>query len=444
MHAYSLLTRTTFETEDYEDMTKKLVAFSLAHSRFVLLLQALVHSSPFPSNLEPEEARLGSKFSQPALRELVFPAPLSYISTSEYSGAATAADSRSIDPSNLTYNPSPRMTLPKIKIPFMGTPSPPPPPPSESALKLYSGSWRRPSYRVSSSASEDDFAKPLQRPHRRFASADLSSDSSVGVSPSPPSRNSITGRRPSFVRVASPHDLDMATSRVRAPILRVFVPCSVLSEVSIQECEDQLMEVGLWRHLSTGDIVYNLGYVPPTPDESSSSDDDLAEQSRYAWRKWLIFNGYCLVPFFPPAPPPLEDSLALPSPFYYAHILPAFTSPIYFLKLPPYDDIPDLMLVHASTRVRSPPSPNGFATVKKYVWTATLWRQEMDGMGEGWYGEWVLEADGTREGREAIIECLKGDDTGLWECEVVRERSSTGRLWLRLVVPSLHFRRVRC
>ena len=136
-------------------------------------------------------------------------------------------------------------------------------------------------------------------------------------------------------RGTSAHDLFLATSRLRAPVLRVFVPCTELDEAAIVACEEQLIKNGLWEHLSDGDIVCNFGYVPPVSPQSESTRTGEQQPTEDGQRqKWLMFNGYCLVPYIPPSPPPLESPLTLPSPFYFAHILPAFVDPVFVLALP--------------------------------------------------------------------------------------------------------------
>jgi hypothetical protein len=222
------------------------------------------------------------------------------------------------------------------------------------------------------------------------------------------------------IRSTSPHELRMATFRSRAPIVRVFVPCPELSEDSIPECEEQLMHSGLWQHLSIGDVICNLGYVPPVQAEDSDGN---------ARRTWLIYNGEGLVPFSPPEPVPLEDPLSLPSPFYYMHLLPPFVNPTYVLDMPPCDNAAELTLSHVTVNVPSPHSPSGHALVKKYMWTARVQRRE-DVLGEGWQGEWILEGEGTKEGRQMLLRCLKGEGGAgrLWEVD--REKSGDGFLWL--------------
>jgi len=185
------------------------------------------------------------------------------------------------------------------------------------------------------------------------------------------------------------------------------------------------MHSGLWQHLSTGDVICNLGYVPPAQTEDGPSDDHLS-------RTWLVYNGEGLVPFSPPTPAPLDDPLSLPSPFYYIHLLPPFVNPTYVLSLPPCDNVPELTLNYMTVDVPSPHSPSGYVLVKKYMWTARVWRRE-EGFGDGWQGEWILEGEGTREGRQTLLHCLNQGAAVQRHWELVREKSGSGLLWLRLL-----------
>ncbi|THH32197.1 hypothetical protein EUX98_g1966 [Antrodiella citrinella] len=265
----------------------------------------------------------------------------------------------------------------------------------------------------------------------------------------------------------SPHDLIRATSRSRAPILRVFVPCSQLDEFAVSACEEQLVDAGLWEHLSAGDVVCNFGYVPPpdTEDDSQSNVGPDGERTGHR-KKWLIFNGYGLVHYIPPAPPPVSNSITLPSPFYYSHILPPLTNPIYILSLPPIYQTPSppgsaqgserrnpprlqLSLVHVPTRVTSPQSAAGYAVVRKYMWLGRIpYHGPAQGAGidasmlpgEGWYGEWILETEGTREGKQTLIDSLRlGADgqarRGMWQ--IIKEKSGKGKIWMRLLNPNV-------
>ncbi|TBU42377.1 hypothetical protein BD309DRAFT_189398 [Dichomitus squalens] len=566
----------------------RLASLSLAHSRFVLFLQSLVHSaSPSPSSDSEEFDELVSSPRSSSLRtpqhhgvrQLVFPAPLaspSAIATVSddvlvdsprapsqegplakssamrrvlnRSGTirSVASSSQSLSPAapqSLKRTPTLAETIPRSNkssgfssLIRKNTKVPPPPPSADPlALKMYSGSWRRTlpgssnqhKHNGSMSVSGSGFSAlgidedgwltsdgELKAPHRRFGSISYSSESSLSRPPSVTHTNTDSDGSPSPLsegghrrassstraelssgpksvagtgtsaplgvavpRGTSAHDLFLATSRVRAPVLRVFVPCTELDETAIGACEEELIRAGLWEHLSDGDIVCNFGYVPPVPSPQSSSEG-LREAQR---QKWLMFNGDCLVPYIPPSPPPLASPLTLPSPFYYANIIPAFVNPVFVLALPQalsgspmslsrppsvsrpgsagagaptpsasrrsrvtgLEPVHDMKLVNVATRVPSPHSPSGFAMVRKYMWLARIpyvgsgsgTEAGME-LGRGWHGEWVLEAEGTREGRQTLIDALNGGSNAYGlrrrdQWEIVREKSGVGRLWFK-------------
>lgn len=61
-----------------------------------------------------------------------------------------------------------------------------------------------------------------------------------------------------------------------------------------------------------------------------------------------------------------------------------------------------------------------------------LRRCDRAGFGEGWVGEWTLEAPGTPEGKFTLEQAMNGEAVNLvWE--VVIERSGHGKLWLKSV-----------
>lgn len=151
----------------------------------------------------------------------------------------------------------------------------------------------------------------------------------------------------------------------------------------------------------------------------------------------------------------MPTPLALPSPFYYTHIAPPtpLANPVFRIPRIPtphahhthahahaHKPKPTLALAHLPTRVPSPHSPAGYAVARKHVWTASVRvdaHTHMGGdldLGGAWQGEWILEGDGTREGRQGLLACLAGD-RAFWgrEWEFVRERSGRGRVWLRLL-----------
>lgn len=105
--------------------------------------------------------------------------------------------------------------------------------------------------------------------------------------------------------------------------------------------------------------------------------------------------------------------------------------------------------------------PGGYALVKRYSWITRVCvgdiseSIEWDGgddveMGPGWKGEWVLEGEGTREGRDLLVQWLDGKEPPVseaddqseesheptprgWKWELVRERCTKDRIWLRLL-----------
>ncbi|KAJ7761900.1 hypothetical protein DFH07DRAFT_771219 [Mycena maculata] len=458
MHALTYLSGLLPDVDRAErEQTLRLGALAQAHSRFVLLLQALAHSSTLPLPPDREETDWSLPSVEPNLRRLTFPAPLSHVpppasAPEPIPPPRSGRGRKSVDSARQDKLPLATRSLsrPANRLSlFRHSSKVLPPPASEPrSLKFYTSGWRHPLSLASGSTSDDEWGrKPLERPHRRFASVNLSSDSSsFSNSPSPPISRESTIEFSSIRHNISYHDLSLATSRARAPVLRVFVPCSTLdlSEDcdSIALCEDQLYDSGLWTHLSTGDIVCNLGYLPPhTPDELGSSDGSFpdsaaSEQSLQNRRRWLLFNGDSLVPFSPPESPPLSNPFILPSPCYYTHIMPPLTNPVFTVRsFPPCDDIPQFRLVNASTKVKSPHSPTGYALVKRSVWTARVWKQvaQDDEIGLGWQGEWVLEGDGTREGQKVLLDCLRGVRGPLREWQLVREKSVGDRLWFRLI-----------
>ena len=477
MHALTVISNPPSHRQS--KITNTLVSLALAHSRFVLLLQSIVHSSPLPLPIDCDFPKLQHRFPLPnsasaslphGIRELTFPAPLAFpaevddiqpmaspAAPSTEQKRSSSARSRLSIPSPLSREfggsaPSfsssalmdhakPRTTR---KLSIFGGRNPLPPPVAEPrSLKYYEAGWRKPSLssRATSSlghrgidyASEEETRRRFTITHKRSVSMDMSSSASSISSASSPSPS----RQPNDVRVPdSPHDLYAATSRIRAPVLRVFVPCSALSPEIIVACEEQLISADLWRHLSTGDIVCNLGYFPsPTND---GTDGIRGEDKADARITWLIYDGQALRSFSPPAPPPLSDPLSLPTPFYYTHLLPAQAWPQFAFAPPGGGSVPELTLVPTICRVPSPRTPGGWVTAKKYMWVARA-RVGMgfiamdDGLGEGWRGEWVLETDGTQEGRQTLIDCLSGVSGDVFVWEMIREKSGGGRIWLRYV-----------
>ncbi|TFY57109.1 hypothetical protein EVG20_g8672 [Dentipellis fragilis] len=439
MHALTILSASQPSTSQSR-RSHKYAAFCQAHSRFVLLLQSLVHSSPFPFAEESDDTRWRPRPSAAQnVRELVFPAPLSYFgnpaSVVDRARETTSRKHRSV--SSVLKRSGTRISedgvLGRRFSVFGGSKAPPPPSADPHALKLYAESWRgwRRALNRSGTMSEGEDDRVFRPPHRRFASTAVSSQSSLDTSPNTSPSSQGSGNAPAAPTISSLHDIRMAASRLRAPVLRVFHPCSQMDDDAIAACETQLDDAGLWEHLSTGDVVCNLGFLPPEEEKGSDSDHSSVQDSEK--RLWLLFDGTALVPYVPPAQLPLADPLTLPSPMYYAHILPPLLNPTYLMALPRCTAA-QLSLVYMPTQVVSPHSPTGFARTKRYMWTARLPPKERPGLGEGWQGQWVLEGEGTKEGKEMLLDALRGDSNKPRKWEVVIEKSSASRLWLRLVV----------
>ncbi|EMD34030.1 hypothetical protein CERSUDRAFT_97955 [Gelatoporia subvermispora B] len=511
MHSMQVLNANPLQPEHHRsNASERLVTLTQAHSRFILMLQSLVYSAAPSPTFDESEDVFGylSSFrapQYPGVKELEFPAPLSFFgneqrqsapalegtapmsghkrTASAHSGITSTSPARltrtgtraSVDLQALVQRPQrTRSRFRSLSI-FGGSKVPPPPPSSDPiALRSYSNSWRKslrppPRMRLSvMSTSISDDERSLKMPPRRFGSGAYSSESSLS-SPAPSSRSNTDNNTESsnsrerareappaqplpiaVPRGTSPHDIWLATSRSRAPVLRAFVPCTVLDNDALAACEEQLVDAGLWEHLSVGDIVCNFGYIPP-PEDTRAGTASAGTQT------WLLFDGAGLVPYTPPAPPPLAASLALPSPFYYAHILPPFSNPIYVLALPPVGTHRSahgsgqygpahmqLSLAHLHTRVSSPHAPSGFALARKYMWLARVpyVGPGTSELGRGWQGEWVLEAEGTKEGRQYLLDALTANAgaegrvvRGQWE--VVREKSGGGRLWMKLLIPNV-------
>lgn len=432
MHAMTVLAAEAPTWEQVET-TAYLQTLAQAHSRAVLLIQNIVHSTAEPVSPEAASTVLRSAPSSSTnLKELVFPAPLSYFDSGPTTSSSLQPNSSKRRPSpsgSSTRSPSsykaPRSrTAPasldghsrqssssslslakkakvaitsrstrRLSVFFGGSPQRPTPPPQQepASLRYYSGSWRQ-SYYVRSPAAADSAAslgngvadlKPP--PKTRFArESRYSSDSSLGSSAAsparrsrqshprragtktPPSPSSSPPQQPPPSTSSSPwslHSLEAAAARNRAPILRVFAPCAVLTEEVIAACEDQLVEAGLWAHMSVGDVVCNFGFVPPVPGEEENSlhlnggggmakakakaagavsGSSTAERDH---RRWLVFTGDRLAVYHPARAAPIDGrsgsgngngsngsgsgtgggvergALTLPTPFYYAHIL---------------------------------------------------------------------------------------------------------------------------
>ncbi|KAG7089450.1 hypothetical protein E1B28_011135 [Marasmius oreades] len=130
-------------------------------------------------------------------------------------------------------------------------------------------------------------------------------------------RSRVTTSTHPSSQATSPHDLVLATSTLRAPILRVFVPCAELSSSesinengqgdyfsqrnhgsragglgaapyagdsgpadSIQRIEAELTRAGIWKWMRGGEVVVNFGYMPGAATTRISRAVNLAARSQ--------------------------------------------------------------------------------------------------------------------------------------------------------------------
>lgn len=479
-----------FGTDSYDShqlkLLHKLQCFTIVHSKFVLLLQALAHSSSQPLRPELEDLPPPRLIFQtpplPATRQLHFPEPLCYSDSPAIQRTPSYKLHKRSRSEQIVMGQS---KTPGKKRSFLRRSRLPLPPPSTDfiILQSYFSPWRR----ILESSSTIRTPEPTSPRRRRGINSSSWSDSSLStttrLSMIQEKRRSMSTTHPR-IPFQSPHDPRLATSRLHAPVLRVFEPCSELNDVSIAACEDQLAEAGIWDNLSIGDVVCNLGYMPPLPlddgdsqrghlvatpesvesQPSSHSNGDISDDTI-----WLVYDGFGLVQYSPNVePPPVKDALTLVTPYYYSHILPSSAHPFFTLDLyyrlskfrgsvdgtgritfsPPAT--PKFELIQLPMKVRSPKSPGGYAMVKRYKWVATIKgiKAALSGdpeVGTGWLtDEWALEVDGTFEGRRMLESLLyppgahvagnwaKGD----WVWEIDRQRSNLNMIWFRFV----HFR----
>ncbi|KAG9018256.1 hypothetical protein FRB90_011763 [Tulasnella sp. 427] len=522
------------------ESTGRLQYFTGVHSRFVLLLRSRAPAwSLLPEFVDDPVWRLGSTTEQwPSLRELTFPAPLSYPDTSapptkEKETRIPPSRASSILSSKKQQCLKPILSLLSLRSSSTGrrghapaypvshprhptggrtdtypvysahirsdgvredgtiassllsrrSSRKPPPPPPEYTPKALKDHRRR--SRISASYSLGSAKqKTLHRLSEHYFEED--NDNALFTPPRPAHlrANSLPGSMssrsdPSLSRMhgsasptlggggsaggsmPSPHELILAATKSKAPVCRIFVPCEELGGATLLGCEGQLVSAGIWKHLKTGDIVCNLGYVPNLDDKAKT-----ASGAQEHWG-WLVFNGESLVPYQPPLPPPDLDAFELPSPMYYTHILPSFAlNPRFFAIIPPVPQgqrkrEPDLTLIHLSSSMPSPATKSGvagFARVKRFAWVGRVdgaeilatWRARAGDelhddfyswSGEGWATQWIVEAEGTKEGKAGLLEALDPSTGGavppLTEWELVRDKCTPGRLWMRLIVVPL-------
>jgi hypothetical protein len=236
----------------------------------------------------------------------------------------------------------------------------------------------------------------------------------------------------------------------------------------------------LWGLMSVGDVVVNVGCVPERTQTQAQAQGQGQEQDDDG--EAMVFDGRALVPLKhgPRQPIPIwstsptlangqgrgkadgaagiggtstgAEPTALPSPFYYAHVLPSLQDPVWRMRVPSHAFVgsgpPVMALVDVKATIDAPGAPGGRVAVIREVWMA---RVRVGGgdedeagslggahVGDGWRGTWTLEsAGGTREAKALLEEALKGTRAMSWvvvreKCRAPRKDGEAG-LWFRMV-----------
>lgn len=217
----------------------------------------------------------------------------------------------------------------------------------------------------------------------------------------------------------------------RVPVLRIFVPLS--EQVRSWPCLEgakraraELERAGAWTKLKVGDIIINTALQDPLLP------------------RHLMLYSPAMQPFLVPLEyrysadghlPGYIDAFVFP-PSYYFPLLPA--PYIVYLDLSPFAEraLPTLRLAFDRRDVTT--ARGDKVVAKRYLQVAGFQITPADSfVCEDWEGMITLEADGTAEGRNEILQRLGRSPAmqtvrpviGAWE--IVREKSLGGSVWLR-------------
>ncbi|PCH42198.1 hypothetical protein WOLCODRAFT_143913 [Wolfiporia cocos MD-104 SS10] len=434
MHALAVLSSSSLS---HVHLSEKYTALTAAHSRVVLLLQALVHSAPaFPHlqsqphlpSIEAAEEEddlpplplADTRFPRPAARELVFPAPLALSVDGHAAGSSTSpARSSSLHPRpQRTLSLSPTRAsgdfsalldrshghgggTARRRMSFLAPKVPPPPPAKEPLASRYVASWGR---RASTFGGE--------------------------------------GARGSTYGGAAPSVRGRADSTYSA----LLTPPRMARDLSASASSDEDLKAPKRRFTATprssaSSLREAVSADGASASSSSASTPNSSAASASACTSSTSASGASQSP--PAAVPPRSSphSLALALSRSRAPILRTFV---------PCATLGDAAASHCAAQLRAAGLWGALSVGDiTYVWIARVRVAEGLGKGEGkgkgkswegaegaeevgrgWRGEWVLEGAGTREGRAALLRAMEGA-RARWA--VVRERTGGGRVWLRLL-----------
>jgi hypothetical protein len=213
----------------------------------------------------------------------------------------------------------------------------------------------------------------------------------------------------------------------------VFVPCTQLNDAILRTCVAQLYAADLIPQLRAGDLVCNMGYVPDTAaDDLSNGGSDNGD-----CRGWMIYSGHDLRPLTTRTALPVRDpTFVLNSPHYYSHVLLAGENPRFELSIPivPLErsQAPQFSLIRVTETVKMPVKKTGESpeTSKKHKISKFIWLARVECA--RWGTEWLIEAEGTKEGRAYIEHALEDSKNGLErEWELLREKTGRGRVYIK-------------
>lgn len=205
----------------------------------------------------------------------------------------------------------------------------------------------------------------------------------------------------------------------------------------------QLHAASLVPHLRAGDLVCNLGYVPDTGVDEVASGNGTTENDGGDCRGWMVFSGHELCPLTTQAAIPIRDpTFILTTPHYFSHVLLGEENPRFEMTIPlvpPEKSQPHIFSLMRETRAVVAPRKSGASSaggdaesprkhkINRFVWVARVECAR-------WGSEWLIEAEGTKEGREYIENALEDSRRGVErQWEVSRDRTGRGRVYIRRV-----------
>lgn len=274
-----------------------------------------------------------------------------------------------------------------------------------------------------------------------------SSDSSGGIVgrryiPSAPAQPD-SPIEPVFLSATSPYRYN------RAPVIEVVVPLPPgvqwPSGQALKLCHRELDGCGLLGKMKMGDLVENLAISHPrrTHHPNGWTTGTMVFVPPYLHP---LSTAHCVppprssAPWFPPAHLPVSIDMFLLPPTYFHAVLP--TPYIVHLDLSPFEQPirSSLRLAHQKNEMTSASGQTLFVDLWIHEAGFFIGRRNGEvGSPNPWDGSMVtLEADGTQEGREEILQRVRKGGSGRHPWEIIGSKSTRGSVWLKSVCPFLH------